>query len=259
MESPLPEVEERIQQAAQIMRTRDHGVALTGAGISTPSGIPDFRSTGSGLWTRYQPMEVASLTAFRYHPEKFYQWLRPLANQMFSAEPNEAHLALAQLEENHRISTVITQNIDTLHQKAGSENILEVHGTLETLSCIACFRQVRATEDIISSLIEEGKVPRCPDCGAVLKPDVVLFEEQLPAKIWRKAKICSQKCSFMLILGSSLTVTPVSSLPLEALASGALLIIINQSETYLDERADVVIHDDVANILPAITQKVLYG
>jgi NAD-dependent deacetylase len=204
-------------------------------------------------------MEVASLTAFRYHPEKFYQWLRPLANKMFTAEPNEAHLALAKLEANQRISTVITQNIDTLHQKAGSENILEVHGTFETLSCIACYRQIQTTEDILSSLIEEGKVPRCQKCGAVLKPDVVLFEEQLPAKTWRKAKMCSQSCNYMLVLGSSLTVTPVSSLPLEALASGAPLIIINQSKTYLDDRAEVVIHDDVANILPAITQKVLYG
>ncbi len=259
MESSIPEIKRRIQRAAQIMKIRNNGVALTGAGISTPSGIPDFRSTGSGLWTRYQPMEVASLTAFRYHPEKFYQWLRPLANQMFTAEPNEAHLALAELEAHNRINTVITQNIDTLHQKAGSENVLEVHGTFETLSCLACYRQTHLTEEIAISLIQEGTVPRCRHCGAVLKPDVVLFEEQLPAQIWKKAKISSQKCGFMLVLGSSLTVTPVSSLPLEALASGAVLIIINQSETYLDDRAQVVIHDDVANILPAITKKVLYG
>lgn len=258
METFPPEVKNKIERAAQLIKGEKCVVALTGAGISTPSGIPDFRSPGSGIWNRYQPMEVASLTAFRYDPGKFYDWLRPLAKKMFHAQPNPAHQALAKLEVHDQIRTVITQNIDTLHQRAGSQEVLEVHGTFDTLSCLACHQQVPATETMISNLIQEGRVPRCDSCGEIMKPDVVLFEEQLPAQTWKKAQQASQRCHVMLVLGSSLTVTPVSRLPLEAVSSGAKLVIINKSETYLDDRAQVVIHEDVARILPEITKRVIY-
>ena len=256
---PFPsQVAKKISLAAQLIRSKQYVVALTGAGISTPSGIPDFRSPGSGLWTQYQPMEVASLTAFRYKPESFYDWLRPLARDMFQAQPNPAHVALAELQESSQVGPVITQNIDNLHQKAGSEQVLEVHGSFQTLSCINCHKQVNTTQNIISNLIHKGNVPRCPECDQVLKPDVVLFEEQLPANIWKKAQQASQKCQLMLVLGSSLTVQPVSHLPYQAMTSGAELVIINKSQTYLDDRAQVLIHDDVAKILPEITRMVLH-
>jgi len=253
------EIDEAIQQTAKIIRSNNRGVALTGAGISTPSGIPDFRSPGNGLWTRYRPMEVASLTAFRSHPDTFYSWLRPLARKLFSAQPNEAHHALAKLEEKESIQTILTQNIDNLHQKAGSENVLELHGSFETLSCTACHQQTQITEDLIVSLIDEGNIPRCWECGAILKPDVVLFEEQLPVQTWKKAETTTRESDYMLVVGSSLTVQPVSSLPQAAVASGADLMIINQTETHMDDQAEVVIHGDVANVLPVLTQKVLYG
>ncbi|MFO7944562.1 MAG: NAD-dependent deacylase [Anaerolineales bacterium] len=259
MESFPVEIDEAIQQTAKIMRSNSRGVALTGAGISTPSGIPDFRSPEHGLWSQYRPMEVASLTAFRSHPDKFYSWLRPLARKLFSAQPNEAHHALAKLEEKESIQAIITQNIDNLHQKVGSENVLEVHGSFETLSCTACHQQTQTTEDLIVSLIDEGNIPRCRECGAVLKPDVVLFEEQLPVQTWKKAQKTTRQCDYMLVVGSSLTVQPVSSLPRKAVASGAALIIINQTETHMDDQAQVLIHGDVANVLPVLTQKVLYG
>jgi NAD-dependent deacetylase len=259
MESFPVEIEEAIQQTAKIIRSKSRGVALTGAGISTPSGIPDFRSPGDGLWTQYRPMEVASLTAFRSHPDNFYSWLRPLARKLFSAQPNEAHHALAKLEEQESLQAIITQNIDILHQKAGSKNVLGVHGSLETLTCTACHQQTQTTEDLIVSLIDEGTIPRCRECGAVLKPDVVLFGEQLPLQTWKKAQTITRQSDYMLVIGSSLTVQPASSLPRKAVASGAALIIINQTETHMDDRAQVLIHGDVANILPVLTQKVLYG
>ena len=130
-----------IRCAAEIIRKSKHTTVLTGAGISTPSGIPDFRSTNSGLWERYDPFEVASLNAFRYHPEKFYGWMRSLASKIQNAQPNPAHLGLARLEQAGLIETIITQNIDGLHQKAGSKNVIEVHGTLQSLTCVNCYKQ----------------------------------------------------------------------------------------------------------------------
>lgn len=260
MNSPSAQngLSERIQQAASLIYHAQYGVALTGAGISTPSGIPDFRSAGSGLWTRYLPMEVASLHAFHHHPERFFEWLRPLAGQMLNAKPNPAHKSLASLEEAHHLKAIITQNIDTLHQRAGSTRILEVHGTFETLSCLGCYQQIKATSKLIKEYMERGIIPRCEHCQRILKPDVVLFGEQLPFQIWKKAQKATRACDLMIVVGSSLTVSPVADLPAEALRRGANLIILNKMETYLDQKADIVIHQDVAKILPEITRSVLY-
>ena len=172
-----------IQHASDLIKHSHHSVVLTGAGISTPSGIPDFRSPGTGLWTKYLPMEVASLSAFRYNPELFYQWLHPLVVRMLSAQPNPAHYSLAKLEEKGFISSIITQNIDGLHTRAGSKNVIEVHGTLNTLTCVKCFTQV-SSEAIILEYIDHCTIPHCHFCGGILKPDVILYEEQLPVKAW---------------------------------------------------------------------------
>jgi NAD-dependent deacetylase len=244
-----------IDHAADLIRNARRAVALTGAGFSTPSGIPDFRSEGTGLWSRDEPMEVASLSTFRTHPERFFKWFRGLAGQIYQAEPNPAHRALAHWETAGLLQAVITQNIDHLHQKAGSKHVVEMHGSLNTLSCTQCFRQFDY-QDHLQTFVVDGTLPICPSCGAVLKPDVILFGEQLPQKSWYEAQRLSRTCDLMLVAGSSLEVLPVAGLPMQAVDRGAHLIIINHSPTYIDVRADVVIAGDVAEIIPLIGEKV---
>lgn len=247
----------RIQEAARWIRQARHFVVLTGAGFSTPSGIPDFRSD-RGLWARYDPMEVASLQAFRHHPERFYRWMRPLARDILAAEPNAAHRALARLEQAPMEVTIITQNIDQLHQRAGSRRVIEVHGSLRTMTCTACYRQVEAAP-YLPSYLEDGTIPHCEVCGAILKPDVILFGEQLPLVAYEQAREAVLVCDVMLVAGSSLEVMPVAGLPMEAVSRGGRLIIVNQSPTYLDPRATVVLHADVESAIPAIVHEVLHG
>lgn len=247
-----------IETIADLLRKSKRAVVLTGAGISTPSGIPDFRSEGTGLWSRDEPMEVASLNTFRTDPERFFVWFRPLASLIFNADPNPAHIGLAQLERTGRIRSIITQNIDTLHQKAGSENVIEMHGTLRTLSCTQCFQQEQS-ENYLKAFVEQGELPYCPNCGGILKPDAILFGEQLPQKTWFKAQRDSRECDLMLVAGSSLEVLPVAGLPMQAIDRGAHLVILNNSTTYLNVRADVVIQEELAEIIPAITEQVLNG
>ena len=237
-----------IECAAEIMHGARRIVALTGAGISRPSGIPDFRSA-DGLWARDDPLAVASLAGFRADPRRFYRWVQPLIDTIEVALPNPAHLALAQLEREGRLTAVITQNIDGLHQRAGSREVFELHGHIRNATCLDCGHQVP-----VPSLIEpvrNGKIPRCV-CGGLFKPDVVLFDELLPRGLFWLAQRAIEQCDVMLVAGTALEVAPVCELPLAALRRGARLIIINQSETYLDDRADVMLHEDVAEALPAI-------
>ncbi len=245
-----------LQQAAEILRRARRGVALTGAGISTPSGIPDFRSQNSGLWHRHDPMEVASLTAFRHHPEQFYAWARPLLQHILQAQPNPAHRALVSLERAGHLQGVITQNIDGLHQKAGAQQVVEVHGSLSTATCTHCYRTYPAAE-FLPPLLAEGTVPRCPACGGVLKPDIILFGEALPWQAWEAAERLVAECDLLLVAGSSLAVMPVARLPVEAARRGAAVIVVNQTPTYMDERADVVLRGDVADLLPRLAALVL--
>ena len=247
-----------IEDAAELLRKAKHIVVLTGAGISSPSGIPDFRSEGSGLWSRDEPMEVASLTAFRTSPERFFNWFRPLASQIFLAKPNPAHQALAELENSGRQLIVVTQNIDGLHQKAGSMRVVEMHGTLRTLSCTECFQQFGAGP-FLEPYIDHGIIPKCLSCNGILKPDVILFGEQLPQLAWLEAQRAVRGCDLMLVAGSSLEVLPVAGLPMQALDRGAHLIVVNQTPTYVNVRADVVFMDDVARIIPEIAKRVLNG
>jgi NAD-dependent deacetylase len=247
-----------IEYTAELLRKAKYAVVLTGAGISTPSGIPDFRSEGTGLWSRDEPLEVASLSTFRTDPERFFVWFRPLASQIFTAAPNPAHEALAELEKAGCIHCIITQNIDALHHKAGSRCVIEMHGTLRTLSCTECFKKTEA-KDCLKAFVEQGELPRCPDCNGLLKPDVILFGEQLPQKAWYDAQRESRRCDLMLVAGSSLEVLPVAGLPMQAIDRGAHLVILNNAETYLNVRADVVIQEDVAAIMPAIAEQVIHG
>jgi NAD-dependent deacetylase len=246
-----------IARASDFIRQSKKAVALTGAGISTPSGIPDFRSQGSGLWTKYLPMEVASLTTFRTNPELFFAWLHPLASHMLLAQPNEAHHALADLEQAGYLRTIITQNIDALHTRGGARHVLEIHGTLNTLTCVGCYRQYLSS-GIIEDYIDNMTIPRCQVCNSILKPDVILYEEQLPMRTWLKAEDASKTCDVMLVAGTSLEVMPSARLPVDALDNGARLIIINRTATYIDERADVILPGDVAELLPKLAAEVLH-
>jgi NAD-dependent deacetylase len=247
-----------IEDAAELFRKAKRVVALTGAGLSTPSGIPDFRSEGTGLWSRDEPMEVASLSTFRTHPERFFQWFRPLAGQIFNAEPNAAHKALADLESPSRAITILTQNIDLLHQKAGSKNVVEMHGSIQTMSCTQCFKKFES-KLFIKEFIETGSIPTCPNCNGILKPDVILFGEQLPQAALFEAQRAARQCDLMLVAGSSLEVLPVAGLPMQALDRGAHLIIVNNTPTYLNVRADVVLMQDVSTILPEIAKRAIHG
>jgi NAD-dependent deacetylase len=246
----MQNLDKLVAQAAELLRQANCAVALTGAGHSTPSGIPDFRSPDSGLWTQVNPLEVATLIAFRLRPKKFYDWIRPLAQLMLEAEPNAAHHGLARLEAAGMLKSVITQNIDGLHQKAGSARVHEVHGHVREATCIRCYREV-AADGLIEDLIASAQIPRC-ECGGVMKPNVILFGEQLPLQVLTAARQDTQDCDLMLVVGSSLTVEPVSELPLFALGRGARLVIINYEPTHLDGRADVLIHADLADVLPRI-------
>jgi len=245
-----------IEHAAELIRRAHSGVALTGAGISTPSGIPDFRSSGSGLWERFDPMDVASMSAFRYQPERFFDWVRPLAENIMRAEPNPAHLALAELERAGYLTGVVTQNIDDLHRKAGSQNVLEIHGHLRESTCVECFRRYPSGR-LLRRFTETGEIPRCPTCGGVLKPDVVLFGEQLPFQVVQEAKALITESDLVLVVGSSLEVTPAAVFPVQALNAGGRLVIVNRDPTYLDPRADVIFRQDAAVVMPRLAEEVL--
>lgn len=243
--------QEKISQAVDLLHRSEHTVALTGAGISTPSGIPDFRSPESGLWNNVDSLQVASIYAFRRRPQAFYDWIRPLAQLTLEAQPNPAHEALATLEAHGPVESVVTQNIDMLHGRAGSRVVLEVHGHLREVTCIDCYG-VYPSGEYLKAFVVDGEVPRCRDCGGVIKPNVILFGEQLPVRVMNAARKEARRCDLMLVAGSSLTVAPAGDLPLLALQHGARLIIVNKEPTHVDDQADVVIPGDVVDVLPAL-------
>ncbi len=235
--------------AINLLRRATYAVVLTGAGISTRSGIPDFRSPESGLWERYNPAEVASIYGFRHDPSRFYDWIRPLARTILDAQPNAAHMALAHMEAMGKLKAVITQNIDMLHTRAGSQVVYELHGHLREVTCIHCFA-VYPAQPIINKFLESNEIPTCPACGHVLKPNAILYGEQLPAQALIPAQRAARQCDLMLVAGSSLEVYPAAELPVIARQNGASLIFVNLSETPLDSLADIIIHEDVADVLP---------
>ncbi|MCL4396067.1 MAG: NAD-dependent deacylase [Chloroflexi bacterium] len=244
-----------IERAAKLILDARHVVALTGAGISTPSGIPDFRSPGSGLWESSDELSVASLSSFVERPASFYDWVRPLAKQIMCAEPNAAHRALAELETMGRLQTVITQNFDELQQRAGSTHVLEVHGHMRKATCIRCYHMAPGFP-LMSKFVEDGIIPTCEVCGGVMKPNVVLFGEMLPVGVMYEADQESRSCDLMLVAGSSLEVAPASDLPFVAKENGAFIIVVNKTPTIADSHAAVVLHEDVAVALPKIVEAV---
>ncbi len=243
-----------IEKTARLLQQSSLAVIFTGAGISTPSGIPDFRSARSGLWENDDPMEVASLTSFNNTPGKFFNWLKPLAEKITQAKPNPAHHAIAKLEEAGFLKAVITQNIDHLHQDAGSKHVLELHGSMQTCTCSICHKQYQSSP-FLPQFIQNNEIPRCLICNGILKPDIVLFEELLPLKTWDEANTLGMNCDLFLVAGSSLEVIPASTIPMMAVRTGARLVILNRTITHLDPQASIIIHEDLVDILPEIVER----
>jgi NAD-dependent deacetylase len=242
------------RQICEMLMASHNTVILTGAGISTGSGIPDFRSPGRGLWEFSDPMTVASIWGFREYPKRFYDWIRPLGKRLMAARPNPAHAAIVRLEELGLVQVVITQNIDGLHQQAGSDRVLELHGHTQSGSCLACKRTVDGSA-LWRQVLEADEPPRCAHCGDLLRPDVVLFGEDLPPHVLQDAQQAALHCDLMVVAGSSLEVMPAADLPLLAKRRGARLVVINLGSTLADLQADLVMHGDVTVVLPRIAQQ----
>jgi len=241
------------ERAAALIREAGSVVALTGAGISVPSGIPDFRSPGTGLWTGVDPMEVAHIDVFRRDPERFWHFYGDRFQTLEDKEPNGAHRALAALEHAGMVDAVITQNIDRLHAKAGSRDLVEVHGSIEHSSCQRCRARYALTEVRTRQKNDAARIPRC-DCGQPLKPDVVLFGEYLPVAALTRAEQLAAGAELMLCIGSSLEVYPVAQLPQMTLDAGGEIAIITQGPTPYDRRAAVRCGGDVEAEMAAIAQ-----
>jgi NAD-dependent deacetylase len=243
------------ERLARLIRERQPCVALTGAGVSTESGIPDFRSP-EGLWAEFDPFEYGSLEAFRRDPEKVWRFYRPRYSTLVDAQPNAAHRALADLEELGLLRAVVTQNIDLLHERAGSREIVEVHGSIRSSTCPRCRASYPLAE--VLALLEQDDAPRCAECASVLKPDVVFFGELLPARAIDRAYELARSAALMLVVGSTLEVHPVAGLPLETLAAGGALAIVNRGPTALDDEAVLRIDGSAGEVLAAVVEASRY-
>jgi len=247
--------QKRIVQATELVAQRQHIVAFTGAGISTASGIPDYRSPNSGLWENADPMTVASIFGFRQNPQAFYNWVRPLTETILNARPNAAHVALAQLETAGKLQAIITQNIDMLHDRAGNKTVFALHGHMREATCIQCFAIVPG-QPIIHKFIADGKVPYCEECGGVLKPNVILYGEQLPARVFQAAEKAARHSDLFIVISSSLETGPANQLPYLAHRTGAAIIVVNREPTPADDIAEVVIQANAEEVLPAIIRHI---
>jgi NAD-dependent deacetylase len=232
---------------ASLLRDAERAVVLTGAGVSVPSGIPDFRSPGSGLWENVDPMEVAHIDAWRRDPDRFWTFYRDRFASLVSKEPNDAHFALAELERRGLVKAVITQNVDRLHRKAGSERVIEVHGSIEYSVCLDC----HGKQSLEWVLGREG-APECPSCLTPLKPDVVLFGELLPDQAMTEAQTLALEADLMICVGSSLEVYPVAGLPAMTHGGGGRLALVTQGPTPYDLDAEVKLDGDVVEELRAV-------
>ena len=242
---------ENAGRLAELIRQADSVVALTGAGISVPSGIPDFRSPGVGLWENINPMEVAHIDAFHRDPARFWSFYSQRFQALGDKQPNLAHQALALLEQAGMLRAVITQNIDRLHRQAGSVDVIEVHGSIDSSSCLSCGARYLLEDVRRREALDGAGIPRC-DCDRPLKPDVVLFGEYLPAAAMTRAEQLAATADVMLCIGSSLEVYPVAGLPEITLRAGGQLAIITQGPTAFDQVAAVRMQGDVVQELGAL-------
>ena len=239
------------ERVADLLRSSERTVVLTGAGISVPSGIPDFRTPGTGLWENVDPMEVAHIDAWRRDPDRFWSFYGQRFASLTDKVPNEAHHAIAELERRGLVRGVITQNIDRLHRLAGSRHLIEVHGSIEWSICMDC-RGKLPIERVVELLDAGEGAPECPACMVPLKPDVVLFGELLPERALAEAHALAIDADLMLCVGSSLEVYPVAGLPAITSSAGGRLVLVTQGPTPYDRDAEVKLGGDVVAELQAV-------
>jgi NAD-dependent deacetylase len=242
-------IEKMISKAAKMLCDSRLTLALTGAGISVESGIPDFRSPG-GLWERYDPAEYGTIWAFRADPVKVWHMIRDMSETVNRAQPNAAHLGLAQLQHLGLLHTIITQNIDSLHQRAGASRVIEYHGSSRTLSCLSCGRRFKAEE-------VAGEVPPRCACAEILKPDVVFFGELIPVEALRESQQLASSCQTLLVIGTSAEVAPANTLPRAAKVAGARIIEINVQPTVLTSSfTDIFLQGKAGAIVTRLVEEV---
>jgi NAD-dependent deacetylase len=238
-----------VERLAELMRDHQPCVVLTGAGVSTESGIPDFRSP-TGIWRQYDPMEYATIDAFLADPAKVWDFYGKRLAAVAAVEPNDGHRALADLERRGWVHAIVTQNVDGLHARAGSQVVVEVHGSLRTCRCLDCGSEV-PFEQALNGL----PLPSCPACRRVLKPGVVMFGELLPEEAIGRAVRLASEARLMLVVGSSLEVYPVAGLPLETLVAGGKVAIVNRGATQFDECAEVCIDAGAGETLKTLSER----
>jgi NAD-dependent deacetylase len=254
-------MKDQVEQVAQWMLRSRRTVIFTGAGLSTESGIPDFRSPG-GVWERYDPgdFDFQNFLTRESSREKYWQMASEIYRNMKAARPNTAHLAIAELERMGRLDCVITQNIDGLHVRAGHSKgfVIELHGTAMSVSCLSC--GVKADCDDVERRLKRGeKVPRCGRCGGLLKPDTVSFGQAMPERETDEAYRRSARCDLFVVIGSSLVVQPAAAMPVVGKQNGARLVIVNRDVTPCDDMADLVIRGQAGEVMPAVVRRVRAG
>ncbi len=245
----MNELERLIDQASEAIISSTLTLALTGAGISVESGIPDFRSAG-GLWSRFDPAEYATIEAFRANPEKVWEMLAEMDKVVSAAKPNPAHIALGELERLGYLHYIITQNIDNLHQEGGSRNVIEYHGNSSTLSCLWCGKSYSARD-------KRGDMPPRCECGKILKPDVVFFGEPIPPDALNRSFQLASSAQVLMVIGTSALVSPANTIPSIAKQNRAKIIEINMERTQLtDSITDIFLQGKAGEVVPALVQAV---
>lgn len=242
---------EKIEKLAELILNSNYIVALTGAGMSTESGIADFRSPGTGLWEKVDPYEFASIHSYVANTSKNLEFMLETGRQIFSARPNKGHKALTRLQKLGKLNGVLTQNIDRLHHKAKTKNIIEFHGNAYEAKCMTCGHVYEITF-MVNQVMKGNYSPSCEKCRGMLKPNAIFFGEPLESTTLEAADAMITECNLLLVLGSSLVVYPVAFYPQKILSLGAKLAIINIQETDMDSVAQVVIHEKIGDVLPKV-------
>lgn len=237
-----------IKEAARLLKSSKKAIALTGAGVSTESGIPDFRSQG-GLWSRFDPVKYGTLSAFKRNPVEVWKMLAELIS-IADARPNQGHLIMAEFEQKNIIKGIITQNIDMLHFKGGSKNVIEFHGAISSLTCLGC-----KTQFPLSALDKKTIPPPCPHCQSLLKPDVVFFDEQIPEEVIEKSRDLMRGVDCLLVAGTSCSVMPASFFPQQVLDQGGTIIELNLEPT-LGHRATVVLRAGFSKTMQLLQKEI---
>ncbi|TFF85699.1 MAG: NAD-dependent deacylase [Promethearchaeota archaeon] len=245
----------KIDRTVGLIRQSENIVILTGAGMSTESGIADFRSPNTGLWEKVDPYEFGNINSYIANTTKNLKFMLEMGMTMFRAKPNKGHKAITKLQKMGKLKGVITQNIDGLHQKAHTKNIVELHGTANESKCIRCHKVFPITT-MINQVLKGNYAPSCEECNGLLKPNAIFFGEPLQSKTLIDADKMIEDCDLMIVLGSSLLVYPAAHYPDKAQSIGAKIVVINIQETHIDDIAEVVIHDKIADVFPPIVDRV---